>query len=54
MAEDIVGLLDHLEIGKAAIIGHSLGGMVAYHLAANHQERNAPDRRVRLPSPLQR
>ncbi len=39
MAEDIVGLLDHLEIGKAAIIGHSLGGMVAYHLAANHQKR---------------
>jgi 3-oxoadipate enol-lactonase len=39
MAEDIVGLLDHLDIGKAAVIGHSLGGMVAYHLAANHQDR---------------
>ncbi len=39
MAEDIVGLLDHLDIGKAAVIGHSLGGMVAYLLAANHQER---------------
>ncbi len=39
MAEDIVGLLDHLDIEKAAIIGHSLGGVVAYHLAANHPER---------------
>jgi pimeloyl-ACP methyl ester carboxylesterase len=39
MAQDIVGLLDHLGIGKAAVIGHSLRGMVAYHLAANHQER---------------
>ena len=39
MAEDIAALLDHLDIGKATVIGHSLGGMVAYDFAANHPER---------------
>lgn len=36
MAEDIAGLLDHLGLAKASVLGHSLGGIVAYHLAALH------------------
>lgn len=39
MAEDIAGLLDHLELHQATVIGHSLGGMVAYHLAMLHPSR---------------
>lgn len=32
-------LLDVLGIGKAHVVGHSFGGMVAAELAANHRER---------------
>ncbi|SEG31280.1 alpha/beta hydrolase fold [Nonomuraea solani] len=39
MAEDIVALLDLLEIGRATLVGHSLGGVVAYHLAMSHPDR---------------
>ncbi|MGP3913115.1 alpha/beta fold hydrolase [Nonomuraea sp. 10N515B] len=39
MAEDIAGLLDHLRMERATVIGHSLGGMVAYQLAMRHPGR---------------
>lgn len=35
MADDIAALLDQR---RAVVIGHSLGAMVAYHLAMNHPE----------------
>ncbi|MCH9612522.1 MAG: 3-oxoadipate enol-lactonase 2 [Chlamydiia bacterium] len=39
MAEDVVGLLDHLDISRAAVFGHSMGSMVATCLAARWPER---------------
>jgi len=38
-AADILGLLDHLEIGQAFLGGHSFGGLLTYHIAAHHPER---------------
>jgi pimeloyl-ACP methyl ester carboxylesterase len=39
LASDVVALLDHLGIEKAAVIGHSMGGGVALELAVNHPDR---------------
>jgi 3-oxoadipate enol-lactonase len=39
MADDTIGLMDHLGIEKAHIIGVSTGGMVAQELAINYAER---------------
>jgi pimeloyl-ACP methyl ester carboxylesterase len=39
MAQDAVGLLDHLEISAAHIVGASMGGMVAQLVAINHPDR---------------
>ncbi len=39
MAEDAVGLLDALHIDRAHIVGASMGGMIAQHVAANHADR---------------
>lgn len=37
---DVEALLDHLSItGPVPVIGHSFGGIVAYHFAAKHPER---------------
>lgn len=39
MADDAVKLLDALEIKRAHIIGHSMGGYIAQQLAINYPER---------------
>ncbi len=39
LATDIVALLEHLGIERAAVLGHSLGGGVALELAVNHSDR---------------
>lgn len=39
MVADFAGVLDALKIRKAAIVGHSLGGTVALHLATQCPDR---------------
>jgi len=55
MAEDLYHLLRHLEIKKAHLVGHSLGGVVALHYAVLYPEQVASliiaDARVRSIQP---
>lgn len=39
LADDAVELLDYLEIEKASVIGHSMGGMIAQELVLANPER---------------
>ena len=38
MVGDLVGLLDHLELDRVRVAGHSMGGWIAETLAARHPE----------------
>jgi len=39
MVGDVVGLLDHLNIERAHVVGYSMGGMITNKLRANHSDR---------------
>ena len=39
LAGDVVGLLDHLGIDRAHVLGHSMGGAVTMELAISHPDR---------------
>lgn len=39
MADDVVGLLDHLSIERADVVGMSMGGMIGQIIAARHASR---------------
>ena len=38
-ADEVIGLMDYLKIGKAVIIGLSIGGIIGQHLALYHAGR---------------
>lgn len=41
LATDIIGVMDHLSVEKAVVVGHSMAGMTVPHLAAQWPDRVA-------------
>jgi pimeloyl-ACP methyl ester carboxylesterase len=39
LASDVLGLLDHLDVERAHVFGHSMGGAVTLELGVNHPDR---------------
>ncbi|MDH6220393.1 alpha/beta fold hydrolase [Streptomyces pseudovenezuelae] len=39
LAKDVLALLDHLEIDRRVLIGHSMGGMIAQSITLDHPDR---------------
>lgn len=39
LADDVLALLDHLEIERCVLVGHSMGGMIAQTITLAHPER---------------
>ncbi|KAI8938236.1 hypothetical protein NX059_005897 [Plenodomus lindquistii] len=39
LGDDVIGILDALEVPKAVVVGHSMGGIVAADLAAERSDR---------------
>ncbi|TQK42591.1 pimeloyl-ACP methyl ester carboxylesterase [Streptomyces sp. SLBN-118] len=39
LAEDVLALLDHLQVDRFVLVGHSMGGMIAQTIALGHPER---------------
>lgn len=39
MRDDVIALMDELGVARAALVGHSMGGAVAYLITLDHQRR---------------
>ncbi len=39
MADDIIGLMDHLELGSAHVVGHAAGGLAGLSMALRYADR---------------
>ena len=52
MADDIAALIAHLDLGKATVMGYSLGGAVALQTAIRHPE--VVDRLIAVSTPFKR
>jgi 3-oxoadipate enol-lactonase len=39
MANDVIGLIDHLDIPRANVVGYSMGGAIAQELVCRHPNR---------------
>lgn len=39
IAQDVLGLLDHLKVSEAVVVGYSMGAMVPTHLASTSPDR---------------
>ena len=49
---DVVGLLDHLGVRSAHVVGHDWGAAIAWHLAGRHPERVRTLTTVSVPHPV--